>query len=141
MKEVNWNDVRYFNPKTDHLLKCPCCKLLLINSGSIYKLDIARKISNVAYNINSACRCKSHDKELHPEQVKLGIYSGKSSHIADKETGIYSSAFDIDTRNNRHRFRIVRGLILAGFSRLLIYPTFLHIDDDENKDQEIISLM
>jgi len=48
---------------------------------------------------------------------------------------------DIQARTSYYRFKIVYGLIKAGFTRILIYKTFVHADTDPNKTQEIIVIM
>jgi len=48
---------------------------------------------------------------------------------------------DIQAKTDYYRFKIVYGLMMAGFKRILIYKTFIHADTDTNKSQEIIVIM
>jgi uncharacterized protein YcbK (DUF882 family) len=79
----------------------------------------------VPYVINSAFRSPAHNK----------IVKGKtnSAHL----DGV---AFDVKAINSSQRFRILYGAIKAGFKRIGVYETFIHIDNSTTKDQEVIWL-
>lgn len=47
-------------------------------------------------------------------------------------------AVDIKCSNNNHRFKLVAALIDAGFTRIGIANTFVHVDLDKTKPQERI---
>lgn len=49
-------------------------------------------------------------------------------------------AVDIRCSESRPRFRILRGLILAGFNRIGIYDQHIHADCDPDLDQEVVWL-
>lgn len=115
----------------DYEFECQCdyeCGLDLkdVDQRAVEMLDLARAIAGVAFILNRAVSCERHNEFVG------GIPN--SSHLAKpKATG-----FDIKARDSHIRFRIVYGLIKAGFKRILIYPTFIHADDDPNKPQEIL---
>jgi len=41
---------------------CPCCQKLAISEKLILKLDLAREIAEVPFQINSAYRCQIHNQ-------------------------------------------------------------------------------
>jgi uncharacterized protein YcbK (DUF882 family) len=86
------------------------------------KLDEAREYANIPFIINSAYRSPSH-----PESVKRPT----SSHIK-------GLAVDISAKDSRQRFLILDALISVGFSRIGIAGTFIHVDLDLDKSQNVI---
>ena len=104
--------------------KCGTCGLGIKDVSPILldKIVLARKISNVPYSLNSAMRCPVHNEK---EEGKPD-----SSHLI-------GDAIDIKTSNSYNRFRILLGLIMAGFTRIGIARTFIHVDVDPNKDPEV----
>jgi len=47
-------------------------------------------------------------------------------------------ASDIRYTSSSECFKILNGLILAGFRRIGIYKTFIHVDIDQDKVQGVI---
>ncbi len=92
--------------------KCGCdrntMKLALLN-----RLEEAREKAGVPFRITSGCRCSGHNK-------RIGGVKG-SAHVEGK-------AVDIWVRSNKMRFRIITGLLLAGFERIGIHKSFIHAD-------------
>ena len=86
------------------------------------KLDKAREYANIPFIINSAYRSPSH-----PESIKRPT----SSHIK-------GLAVDISAKDSRQRFLILDALIAVGFSRIGIAGTFIHVDLDLDKSQNVI---
>lgn len=86
-------------------------------------LDNAREISGIPFKINSGYRTIEHNYEV----------GGKpnSSHIVGK-------AADIAVQSSRQRWIIIDSLIKAGFNRIGIAKTFIHVDSDEHKDSDVI---
>jgi hypothetical protein len=103
---------------------------LYISKEALRKLVKARKISGVPYKINSSVRSPAHNK-------KVGG-SLTSSHLMSQKK---PCAFDISCKTLNKRFHILKGLIMAGFKRILIYKTFIHADTDKSKVENIIKLM
>ena len=91
--------------------------------GFLSKLDQAREIAAIPFNINSAFRS--------PE--KNASVGGKpnSSHL----TGL---AVDISVTDSRTRFIVLQSLIAVGFTRIGIADTFIHVDNDKEKSQNVI---
>ena len=102
-----------------HETACPCCNKNDIDPIALTRLNIAREILGQPINLNSAFRCKKHNKSLKKS-------SPTSSHLK----GV---AFDIRVRDNSYRFDLIEALIFAGFKRILIYKGFVHADLDQDK--------
>jgi zinc D-Ala-D-Ala carboxypeptidase len=86
-------------------------------------LDNARGISGIPFKINSGYRTIEHNYEV----------GGKpnSSHIIGK-------AADISVQGSRQRWIIIDSLIKAGFNRIGVAKTFIHVDSDEHKDPDVL---
>ena len=82
------------------------------------RLQMARELSDVGYVITSGFRCP-----IHPETVKRPT----SSHPR-------GWAADISTPNNELYFRVIKGLIGAGFDRIGAGAAFVHVDLDPVKN-------
>ena len=95
------------------------------------RLNLARQIMGEPITINSMCRCPEHNDNIGG--------SPTSSHIAT-ETELCEAA-DPLCQDNDYRYRLLKALIQAGFRRILIYSTFIHVDVDMAKDQNIIAYM
>lgn len=89
----------------------------------LHLLDEARETAGIPFRINSGFRT--------PERNKLVGGVAKSSHL----TGF---AADIHCVTSANRFRIVASLIHAGFDRLGISATFIHVDNDPGKIEDVI---
>ena len=104
---------------------CPCC-----HSGGLVpdfreKLNKAREIAGVPFVLNSAYRCERHNAEVGGSET--------SSHLV-------GCAVDIKCENSRIRWIIIEALKQAGFNRIGIGKTFVHVDDDLTKKQDLIWL-
>ena len=86
------------------------------------KLDEAREYANIPFIINSAYRSPTH-----PESIK----NPTSSHIK-------GLAVDISVKDSRTRFLVLDALMVVGFSRIGIASTFIHVDLDLDKSQNVI---
>ena len=79
-------------------------------------LDNARDIAGIPFKINSGMRTIAHNRSLGSKDT--------SSHIK-------GLAADIHCNNSSDRSKIVAALIQAGFRRLGIAETFVHVDCDQ----------
>jgi len=104
--------------------KCGCGKRN-IDEGLLLMLDEAREESGIPYIITSGCRCKKHNARVGGRK--------NSSHLS-------GLAVDIKATDSRARFRIVTGLLLAGFARIGIGKRFIHADADGRKPSPVIYL-
>ena len=86
------------------------------------KLDEAREFAGIPFVINSAYRSPTH-----PESIK----NPRSSHIK-------GLAVDIKSNDSITRFKVLNALIAVGFNRIGIAKTFIHVDLDYDKSQNVI---
>lgn len=86
------------------------------------KLDKARAIADVPFNITSGYRSKETNKRV------KGVST--SSHLK-------GLAADISCKDSSTRQKIVNALIQAGFTRIGIADTFIHCDTDKDKQDAI----
>ena len=86
------------------------------------KLDKARAIADVPFNITSGYRSKETNN-------RVGGVS-TSSHLK-------GLAADISCKDSSTRQKIVNALIQAGFTRIGISNTFIHCDTDKDKQDAI----
>lgn len=125
------NFKKYYPQITEAEIKCKCgCGHTFIKESFIKRLYRARLISTVPFHYNSICRCRDHNKE------EGG--SDTSSHISEPDHEC--CAADINYNSPRGMFIIIRSLIFAGFTRIGIdyNKHFIHVDEDETKDQQVI---
>ena len=87
-------------------------------------LDKAREIAGISFKINSGYRSETHNLKV--GGVPRSETNRGSSHL-------YGFAADISCTNSNHREIIVRSLIQAGFTRLGVAKSFIHVDNDPNK--------
>ena len=91
----------------------------------LQKLDSARGKDTVPYVITSGFRTKEYNQDL----IRRGFpASPNSSHLK-------GLAADISANTPEKRKRIVKALLAAGFLRIGIAGTFIHVDLDESKHQ------
>jgi len=86
-------------------------------------LDAARKIYGKPMRITSGFRTKTHNKKVG------GVKS--SSHLK-------GLAADIACSESKDRFDMIKALLEVGFKRLGVAGTFIHVDIDKNKSQNVI---
>ena len=112
--------IEYF---TDEELSCKCCGKLVFSDRTRQRLNVARYHAGVPFVITSGYRCPEYNK-------KIGA-SFTSSHVK-------GCAADIKANWEVNRFKIISGLLLAGFTRIGIGKDFIHADDDPVKQKELI---
>ena len=96
---------------------------LNMDNDFLQMLDMAREIANIPFKINSGYRTKEHNEKV----------GGKpqSSHLVGKAT-------DIAYKDSRERYIIITSLQEAGYNRLGISKTFVHVDNDQTKSPNVI---
>lgn len=96
--------------------------------------NVARAYAKTPFIVNSGYRCKVHNEAIG------GVKN--SSHVR----GV---AMDIKCKDIWVAFRIIKGLILAGFERIFLYvkevdgklvPNHIHFDDDTKKGIELFGI-
>lgn len=98
---------------------------LFIEYDSLRKLNLAREIAGIPFPVTCSFRSSWYD------QAKGR--SGESAHTL-------GHAFDIRCTTDAHRFKIVSAAIQAGFNRIGIAKTFIHLDDSPKHKQNVVWL-
>ncbi len=89
----------------------------------INMLDIARKKYGSSITINSGYRTPERNE-------KVGGKPG-SSHLK-------GLAVDIACKNSTDRFKLISILLQVGFKRMGMGSTFIHVDIDKDKSQNVL---
>lgn len=101
----------------------PSCSLQDMDARLVLMLDLARAKAGIPFVLNSAFRPvaweKSHGR------------AGTSAHCTGR-------AVDIRCGSSATRYKVVTGLLAAGFTRIGIGRTFVHADCDGTKAQQVI---
>ena len=95
----------------------------MMDKDFLEMLDEARAIADVSFTINSGYRTKAHNEKV----------GGKpeSSHLK-------GLAADIKCKDSRSRYIILDALFQVGFTRIGIANSFIHVDADFDKSQNVI---
>ena len=107
-------------------VECKCgCGLMNIDPELLRFLDLLREELGRPLSISSASRCPTHN-------IKEG---GKknSAHLK-------GLAADLKVNGSRERFQVISAVSACGITRIGIAKTFIHIDIDTSKPQEVIWL-
>ena len=113
---------QYF--KESEFKRCtPPCSLQDMNQSTMKRLDYARMIAGIPFVINSAYRTLEYEK-AHGRK-------GTSSHTLGR-------AVDIRCNTDENRFKIVGALQQAGFNRIGIGKTYIHVDDSPKHKPNVI---
>lgn len=85
-------------------------------------LDEARKIAGVPFSLSSAYRCAKHNKAVGgvPDSAHTRGY-----------------AVDIRCVDSHSRFVMLQALLEAGFRRIELAPTWIHVDNDPDKPRDV----
>jgi uncharacterized protein YcbK (DUF882 family) len=101
---------------------CKCgCGYNVIDFALVHELDEIRRIYGRPMIIASGCRCAKHN------EAEGGV--SESAHTK-------GLAVDIECKNSRDRYDMLLPL-LSRFFRVGIGKTFIHIDVDTTKDQDV----
>lgn len=117
-----WENIKHFVPKEFDSPDVSGSGLNM-NYAFIQKLDSARTVSEIQYIINSGYRTIQHNKKV----------GGKSN-----SAHLKGLAADISALTSNQKFRLVYGLMEAGFTRIGIYDTHIHVDMDKSKSQNLL---
>lgn len=101
----------------------PASSIDELNPKLVDRIILAQRMCGEQFTITSAYRSQGYERSKGRK--------GSSSHCK-------GLAVDVSAVNSHLRFKIVAGCILAGFPRLGIGKTFIHIDIDETKPHPII---
>lgn len=117
---------KYPNPKyftNDEFLRCtPPCTMEDLSPLLLDKLDIVRSLCGFPLIVNSAYRTFDYEQDKGR--------TGSSSHCKH-------IAVDIAVQSGEKRLKIVQNALRAGFQRIGIARTFVHLDLDADKPSAI----
>ena len=113
---------KYFN-ESEFKACTPPCSLQDMKQSTMDKLDAARELAGIPFVLNSAYRSTAWEK-------KHGR-SGDGPHT-------HHCAVDIRCNTSQNRMKIVAALLSVGFVRIGIGKTYIHVDDDPAKAQNVI---
>jgi len=99
-----------------------------MNPEFLAMLDKAREIADTSFVITSGYRVPADILRLKAKGYKVAM---NSSHL----TG---HAADISVLDSNKRFKVINALLEAGFTRIGIADTFIHVDNDASKPQNVI---
>ena len=115
---------------------CKCdghCKgAAKISPDLLGRLQQMRDTIGGPIRITSGVRCRKH-----PESRTRPTSSHVPNDLGDIE-GRVGHAVDIAAVGSRRRFRLLAAAIAAGFTRIGIGKSFLHLDNDYKKSQGVI---
>ena len=108
---------------TSNEMACHCCGGLQTKQELMSKLENARCEVGIPFIIISGYRCSHNNKRA----------GGKanSSHLR-------GMAADIGVKTSQDRFIILKALFSAGFTRIGVARTFIHVDVDPCKTHNLI---
>ena len=101
-----------------------------MNYTFLEKLDQARGLAGIPFKITSGFRTEAYQDDLTRRGYKTAKY-GTSPHLK-------GLAADISVKDSRQRYIVINSLLLAGFTRIGIADTFIHVDLDTEKSQNVI---
>ena len=99
-----------------------------MNMDFVRFLDEARELSGVPFKINSGYRTKEYNVSLKKRGFKA---SSTSAHMK-------GLAADISTPDSKTRFKVIESLIRLGAKRIGVGKTFVHVDTDSKKSQNVM---
>ena len=114
--------LRHFSP-VEFRCKCGCgAGMEKMDADLLQMLDEARDLAGIPFPLSSAYRCARHNKAVG------GV-------PASAHTRGY--AVDIRCVDSHSRFAILQALLEAGFRRIELAPTWIHVDCDPDKPQDV----
>ena len=95
----------------------------LMDPKLLNMIDEAREIYGKPIHVNSGYRTEAHNR-------KVGGVSS-SSHLK-------GLAVDVACTKSDDRFKMLKALMKVGFNRIGVAGTFIHVDIDKDKSQNVI---
>jgi len=96
-----------------------------MNQNLLNMLEEAREIADIPFIITSSWRSEEKNKEVNGKS--------NSSHLR-------GNAVDLSCNNSVSRMKIIDALVVAGFTRIGISKSFIHVDCDIELPQEVMWL-
>lgn len=110
-------------------MRCKCgCGICNVSEGFMRKLQMARSIAGTPFIIKSGCRCPDHNKNEGGEET--------SDHLTTKD--IQCEGADIQCLDSMSRLKIIKSAMMAGFKRIGIAKSFIHLGMKKDNPQDVI---
>lgn len=107
-------------------VECKCgCGLMNIDPELLRLLDLIREKLDRPLSISSGSRCPAHNQKEGGKK--------NSAHLK-------GLAVDLKVNGARERFQVLFAVSACGITRIGIAKTFIHIDIDASKPQEVVWL-
>lgn len=100
----------------------------MMDKNFLIMLEAAREIYGQPMRITSGFRTENYNEELKAKGYKA---SPNSSHLK-------GLAADIECTNSTDRYNLIDSLLKAGFNRIGIADSFIHVDNDMSKAPFVI---
>ena len=114
--------LNHFSP-SEFRCRCGCgAGIEQMDPELLSMLDKAREIAGIPFVLSSAFRCPEHNRTVG------GV--SNSAHVR-------GYAVDIRCVDSHSRFTMLQALLKAGFRRIELAPTWIHVDCDPDKPQDV----
>lgn len=114
--------LKHFSP-SEFQCRCGCgAGIEKMDLELFTMLDEAREIAGIPFVLSSAFRCPEHNRAVG------GVED--SAHTR-------GHAVDIRCVSSHERFVMLAALIEAGFRRIELAPTWIHVDNDPDKPRDV----
>ena len=118
----NKQSIDYFHPS--EFTRCnPPCKKSDMHPETLCKLNKSRHIAGIPFVLNCAYRSPAHDRARGR--------SGTGAHTLGR--GVDVRCYSADTR-----YKIITAAIEAGFTRIGVADTYVHLDDSPTHAQCVV---
>ena len=110
--------LRHFSP-VEFRCKCGCgAGMEKMDADLLQRLDEARDLAGIPFPLSSAYRCPKHNKA-----------------VGGVPTSSHTRGYAVDIRcvDSHSRFVMLQALLEAGFRRVELAPTWIHVDNDPDK--------
>ena len=114
--------LRHFTP-AEFRCKCGCgAGVEKMDADLLKMLDEARDIAGIPFSLTSAYRCAKHNKA-----------------VGGVEDSAHTRGYAVDIRcvDSHSRFVMLQALLEAGFRRIELAPTWIHVDNDPDKPRDV----
>jgi len=120
----------YFTSKE---FECKCgCGVNQVNPGFMKKLNTMRIEAGFFFIIVSGCRCVEHNKNIGGKPT--------SDHLCIPDKKIYCAGADIKVTSTQMAYDLVEMAFWAGFRRIGLAKTFIHVGNRSSNPQRVLWL-
>ncbi|MCK5385943.1 MAG: peptidase M15 [Gammaproteobacteria bacterium] len=109
--------------------RCNCeCGICNVSVPFMVKLQLTRTVANIPFEIISGCRCPVYNKDEGGEET--------SDHLTTKD--IQCEGADMRCHYSGDRLKIISAAIMAGFRRIGIAKSFIHLGMKKDNPQDVM---